>query len=345
MGSMFRSALFKLTAVYVAFVMAISIAFSAMLYRLAVNELRTGFQNQYIRWLTEYRPYGLRQPGNPAAELTARSHHISAELIWFNLLVLILTAIASYLLARRTLRPIERAHEQQKRFTADVSHELRTPLTALKMDTEVSLLDTKMSANQLRETLQGNLDEAKRMETLINNLLLLASLEANQLQTEFKRLSIREITENAIDVVSRYAAHRNITIKSDLHDADVNGDRSSLTQLLVILLENALKYSPEGSIVEVRTKREGQMVSFSVDDNGSGIPAEALPHVFDRFYRADNARGNAQQTNGFGLGLSLAKLIADLHSAEIILSSSQGKGTQALVNLAVAPKQKRTRRF
>src|SRR5438067_2229531 len=168
MGSMFRSALFKLTAVYVAIVMAISIAFSVVLSRLAVHELRTGFQNQYIKWLTEYRPYGLRQPGNPASELAARSHHIYAQLAYFNILVLVLTGIASYLLARRTLRPIMQAHEQQKRFTADVSHELRTPLTALKMDTEVSLLDHHATVSQLRKTLEGNLDEAKRMENLIN---------------------------------------------------------------------------------------------------------------------------------------------------------------------------------
>src|SRR3954470_23757301 len=100
MGTMFRSALFKLTAVYVLIVMTMSIAFSVVLYRLAVDELRTGFQNQYVRWLTEYRPYGLRQPGNPAAELAARSRHIQAQLLYFNFLVLFGSAIASYLLAK-----------------------------------------------------------------------------------------------------------------------------------------------------------------------------------------------------------------------------------------------------
>jgi two-component system sensor histidine kinase CiaH len=338
---MFRSALFKLTAVYVAIVMAISITFSVLLYRLAVHELQTGFQNQYIRWLTEYRPYGLRQPGNPASELAERSHHIYAQLMYFNIFVLVLTAVASYLLARRTLRPIARAHEQQKRFTADVSHELRTPLTALKMDTEVSLLDKKADAVQLRQTLVSNLEEAQRMETLINNLLQLASLEANQIRTEFTRLNIKDITAAAIDVVTRYAESKKIKLDVRLADAYADCDRSSLTQLFVILLENAIKYSPEGSTVTIRTSQKARAATFSVDDSGPGIPTEALPHVFDRFYRADTARSNHKQTSGFGLGLSLAKLIADLHNAEIVLSSAQGKGTQAQVNLPAATKRNR----
>lgn len=333
MGSMFRSALFKLTAVYVAIVMAISVAFSMVLYHLAVHELQTGFQNQYIKWLTEYRPYGLRQPGNPAVELAVRSHHISAQLVYFNVLVLVFTAIASYLLAKRTLRPIELAHEQQKRFTADVSHELRTPLTALRMDTEVTLLDTKASTAELRKTLEGNLDEAKRMENLINNLLQLASLEASKLRTEFMRLNIAEIADKAILVVAHFAANKHIFITHDFQDEIIFGDPSSLTQLCVILMDNAVKYSPAGSTVHIRTYRRDKTVNVAVEDSGPGIPLESLPHVFDRFYRADTARQSSQQASGYGLGLSLAKLIADLHRGEIVLSSTPGKGTRAVVRL------------
>ncbi|MDB5181373.1 MAG: putative Histidine kinase, partial [Candidatus Saccharibacteria bacterium] len=243
MGSMFRSALFKLTAAYVTIVMAISLTFSVILYNLAVTELQTGFQNQYVRWLTEYQPYGLRQPGDPASELAARANHIYAQLVYFNILVFIVIAGASYWLARRTLRPIERAHEQQKRFTADVSHELRTPLTALKMDTEVTLLNKKATIKELRQTLEGNLDETQRMENLVNNLLQLTSLEANQLRGDFSRVNIKELVASALEIVHRYAHSKHITIESTLRDGYVVGDRSSLTQLCIILLENAIKYS------------------------------------------------------------------------------------------------------
>lgn len=338
MGNMFRSAVFKLTAVYLTIVMAITIGFSIALYRVAVSDLQTGFHNQYLRWLNEYSAYGLRQPGNPAAELAARSHHIYLRIVYFNILVLVVTGIASYLLARRTLRPIERAHEQQKRFTADVSHELRTPLTALTMDTEVTLLDKHAPLAELRSTLQGNLEEAKRMEALVNNLLQLASLEANEFRTEFSRLNMREIVQAAVDAAGKSAAARNITIRSDLRDGFVFGNMASLTQLAAILIDNAVKYSPEGSTVAVTTRASRQTVSLTVTDQGPGIPEESLPHIFDRFYRADASRSGTS-AQGFGLGLSLAKLIADVHNAEIIMTSAENKGTEALVRLPAASRR------
>ncbi len=343
MGGMsrpFRSALFKLTAVYVTIVMAICLSFSFILYRLAVNELNTGFQNQYVRWLTEYRPYGLRQPNDPTSELHARTRHISAQLAYFNVLVLVATTGASYLLARRTLRPIERAHNQQKRFTADVSHELRTPLTALKMDTEVALLDKKATATDLRQTLQGNLHEADRMETLVNSLLQLTSLEAHQLQSEFEKLDIQDIAGNALKVVDKLAGRHGITFDNTLRSGFVIGNKANLTQLIVILLENAIKYSPDGSTVRLVTSSTAQNVTIIVEDTGKGIPPDALPHVFDRFYRADNSRTvqPGSESGGFGLGLSLAKLIADVHGAEIVLTSSVGQGTRALVRFPSSAK-------
>lgn len=329
---MFRSAVFKLTAVYLAIVMAITIGFSIALYKVAVSDLKTGFYNQYIRWLTEYSAYGLRQPNNPAAELAARSHHIYLRIMYFNFLVFVLTGIASYLLARRTLRPIERAHEQQKRFTADVSHELRTPLTALTMDTEVTLLDKNATSKDLRHTLEGNLEEARRMEHLVNNLLQLASLEADEFRTAFTRVNMQEVAESAVQMTRKTAEIKGITIRSDLQPGYVTGSRDSLMQLALILLDNAIKYSPEGSTVSIQTKPSRQSLSLIVGDSGPGIPAEAMPHIFDRFYRADGSRSSTS-TRGYGLGLSLAKLIADVHGAEIVLTSVEGKGTEALVRL------------
>ncbi|HEX8182227.1 MAG TPA: ATP-binding protein [Candidatus Saccharimonadales bacterium] len=333
---MFRSALFKLTAVYVALVMSICIVFSVVLYRVAVHELHTGIYNQYTRWTTAYEPFGLRTPGTPNAELALRSHRIFLEIVYFNILVLILTSAASYLLARRTLRPIEAAHEQQKRFTADVSHELRTPLTALKMETEVALLDSKSSGKELRSTLRSNMEEVERMEALINNLLLLSSMEAGKLRNEFTTLDIQEVINNATETVRPLAATKNIKIDAKLEQKQLKGNRGSLTQLFIILLENAVKYSPAGSNVKLTMLRGRGRVIVDIQDSGAGIPASALPHVFDRFYRADTARTSNESTpspRGFGLGLSLAKLIADLHDGEIVISSTEGSGTSVSVIL------------
>lgn len=333
---MFRSAVFKLTAAYVAIIMSICVVFSVVLYNVAVQELQRGFHNQYTRWYNAYEPFGLRQPGTPTEELALRSKHIFEQILYFNLLVLFVTGAACYILARRTLRPIEAAHEQQKRFTADVSHELRTPLTALKMETEVSLMDAKTPARELRQTLRSNLEEVERMEVLINNLLLLSSMEASKLRTEFVPLDIKDIVSSALGTVHTFATSKHIKVVSKLHSKEVLGDQASLTQLFVILLENALKYSPEGSTVTVGVLKGKGRVVVDIQDTGVGIPADALPHIFDRFYRADSARVSDSTPNtaqGFGLGLSLAKLIADLHGGEIILSSTPGAGTNAAVIL------------
>ena len=342
---MFRSALFKLTASYVAIVMSICVVFSIVLYHGAVNELHTGIYNQYAQWSSEYEPFGLRTPGTPVHELELRSRHILSQILYFNLLVLILTTIVCYQLARRTLKPIEAAHEQQKRFTADVSHELRTPLTVLKMETEVALLSTKAPAKELRETLQSNLEEVERMEILINNLLLLSSMEAGKLRDEFTRVDVQDIVTAATETVKTYADSKKVKITAKLDSRQTLANQVSLTQLFVILLENAIKYSPRGADVAVSMHKSRSKVTVTIRDKGSGIPADALPHVFDRFYRADSARaesGTDSSPKGFGLGLSLAKLIADLHGSEIILTSTEGSGTSVAVILPTSSKTVRS---
>jgi len=333
---MFRSAVFKLTAAFTAIVMSICVVFSILLYRMAIHELQTGFNNQYTRWYDAYEPFGLRNPGNPAAELALRADHILTQIIYFNILVLIVTAVACYLLARRTLRPIEAAHEQQKRFTADVSHELRTPLTSIKMESEVGLIDPKSPVKELRRVLGSNLEEVERMETLVNNLLLISSMEAGKVREDFTKLDIQTIVETAVHNVDKHAKSKDITINTRLNNCSVRGDQASLTQLFIILIENGIKYSPEGSTITISIFKGKGRVIASIQDKGAGIPSAALPHVFDRFYRADSARSKSASlgsNQGFGLGLSLAKLIADLHGGEIILTSTQGSGTNAAVIL------------
>jgi signal transduction histidine kinase len=317
--------------------MLFCVFFSVVLYHVAVSELQTGINNQYTRWLNVYQNFGLRTPTIPTTELPTRARHILIELVYLNLLVLVITIVIANLVAKRTLRPIEDAHEQQKRFTADVSHELRTPLTALKMESEVTLFNKKASAKELRETLESNLEEVRHMETLVNNLLLLSSMEANKLRTVFTRLELKDIINDAVHAVGKLADAKKMKIKVDIESLRVRGEQTTLTQLFAILLENAVKYSPEQSEVVISMSKTRSQVTVNIEDKGKGIAADALPHIFDRFYRADSSRGRADfesSTQGFGLGLSLAKLIADLHDGEIIVSSTEGKGTIVSVILS-----------
>jgi signal transduction histidine kinase len=239
-------------------------------------------------------------------------------------------------LARRTLEPIEAAHEQQKRFTADVSHELRTPLTALKMESEVALLDKEVTKADLKHTLSSNLEEVAKLEALINNLLRLSQLENTQIREHFVATDLRELAADASATLLLVAKKRHITVASDLHKVNVLGDSVLITQLITIILDNAIKYSLPKSIVRITTRKNGNNAQLIIVDEGIGIEPDALPHIFDRFYRADKAR-NKTDSQGYGLGLSLAKMITDLHRGSIHITSLSKQGTTVTVNLPLAP--------
>ena len=334
---MFRSATFKLTMWYLALVMAISLMFSVVLYRVATGELDRGLHNETLRISRQFPVFQGDPLLRPGRDYDSGAHRILLQLAGFNVIVLIGAGWASYWLARRTLRPIEEAHEQQKRFTADVSHELRTPLTALKMESEVALMNPKNGKKELRGTLTSNLEEVTKLEDLINNLLRLTRLEAGELEQQFEMVDSQAVISEAIEQVENQAHERTITIAKDIQPVQLFGDQTSLAQLLVILLDNAIKYSPSGSTVAITSKLSEQRAEFTVTDQGTGIEREALEHIFDRFYRGKNSSRNKTNTEGYGLGLSIAKMIADVHKGTITVSSRAGQGTTATISLPAVP--------
>jgi two-component system sensor histidine kinase CiaH len=341
--SMFQSATLKLTVAYTAIALVICLIFSIALYQVAVHELQGRLQHQYQSWNGVFNDFDQRtllfKLPTPTSDIEQGAHHIWLQLIYTNLLVLVAAGFVSYGLARRTLRPIEAAHEQQKRFTADVSHELRTPLTALKMETEVALFDKSTNAPALRKVLRSNLEEAEKLESLINNLLRLTQLESSHARETFQAVALQSVITSAMKAQQKQADKRNITVKSSTTKLKTQGDEAALTQLVTILLDNALKYSPSHSSVTVAVQAAGRNALITVTDQGNGIDAVSLPHIFDRFYRADNAR-TKDGSAGYGLGLSLAKMIIDLHGGSIALTSSIGKGTVATVELPLAENPK-----
>jgi signal transduction histidine kinase len=321
-----------------AIIIAISLAFSIVVYHFAIQELTSGLTTQTQRWYDEFPGLDAQDRYlNATAALTTGRHHILINLFEFNILVLVGAGFASYLLARRTLEPIEAAHKQQKRFTADVSHELRTPLTALRMESEVALMNSHASREELRVALEGNLEEASKMDSLINNLLRLTRLEAGPVQNNFTTLSAKALVETALGYVAKQARVKHITLENNAKALRIVGDEDSLVQLLVILLDNAIKYSPQSSTIHLDTKKAKEMIHIIVRDEGQGIAPAALPHVFDRFYREDAVRTNSAE-QGYGLGLSIAKLISDVHSGNITLTSKLGKGTTATIALPLERK-------
>lgn len=327
---MFKNVTLKLTISYLAVVMIISILFSFIVYQIGSDNLTFGLDAQSQELSSAFPIFN----GTPFAAPNPQSladgkRNLINELILTNLFVLVGAGFVCYLLARETIKPIEKAHEQQKNFTSDVSHELRTPLTALKMESEVALIDDSLTKEDLLKVVASNIEEASKLETLINNLLRLSKLEAGELQSEFSIVDLASITNQAIKQVQPVADNKKIklTFQSD-GKYPINADEDSLTQMLVIFMDNAIKYSASKTAVNICLDKTEKLTTITITDHGRGIKEEDLVHVFDRFYRAENARVG---TGGFGLGLSIAKLIADVHQANIIISSQLKHGTTVTV--------------
>ena len=331
---MFRSATMRLTLWYVAIVMAISLLCSGVLYNFATHELNQRLQHQTVRLRTQFGGFYVPAPGVAAEELTQGSRHIFDNLLAFNVVVIMVAGGASYALARRTLRPIEQAHQAQKRFTADASHELRTPLAAMKTEIEVALRGSDQRLEDLRHLLQSNLQEIDKLESLSTALLQLAQYEENDVEIVTQPCDLATVVDQALERVANIAKQRDISIHKTIQATQVLGDPVGLVELLVILLDNALKYSSAKSEVQVQIAVQAGHAEITVQDRGVGISEDALPHVFERFYRADHSRSKAD-IDGFGLGLSLAKLIVDRHHGTIRITSTLQKGTLVTVTLPV----------
>ncbi|MDF2461635.1 MAG: putative Histidine kinase [Candidatus Saccharibacteria bacterium] len=335
-----QSAAFRLTLWYLGIIMVLSLLFSFALYRVSYDQMAEGVHRQQNSISRIPLPLSLE---NRRADLTRAldeqlddtRQSLLLRLASLNLATLLLGGAAAYFLARRTLRPIEEAMEAQGRFTADASHELRTPLTAMRSEIEVALRDKKLTAAEARTLLGSNLEEIAKLEALSAGLLRLARFENGLDASVVLDVPVKDIFESAIDRLQTPLAQRHIELDVVVGEETVAGDQASLTELVVILLDNAIKYSPEKSTIKLRSAAAGQTVRISITDQGSGINASDVPFIFNRFYRADRSRSK-DKVEGYGLGLSIAKRIVDLHRGEIGVDSTPAQGSTFKVRLPIS---------
>ena len=313
---MFQSATLKLTGWYLLILMGISIIFSVAIYQIMMSQISLRLE----RYETVYESTAglLLKPQDAfkLSEMGDAGHAIILALVYANILILVGGGIGSYMMARRALRPIEEAHDAQSRFTSDASHELRTPLAAMKTEIEVSLRDKKATTAELRDVLQSNLEEIEKLSRLSEMLLNLSRLDHDKL--ERSAVSLPALVNDVIKLYDQPASRIALTTPKKLL---VHGNKTAIRELLSILIDNALKYSPVDSIVAIALSSKGKSVLVSIKNEGEGIEPHKLPHIFDRFYQADASRTD-QTDRGFGLGLSIAKKIVELHNGELTVSSS-----------------------
>ncbi len=328
---MFRSAATKLTAGYLAIIMALSIGCSVALYHVSSNELAQSAQRPVDLYNVVFGPSNATEINNLRLhQLEKDRNRLKVNLLFFNIAVLAIGGAVSYILARRTLQPLEESLEMQKRFTGDASHELRTPLTAMQAEIEVALRSSDLTKKGALDLLKSNLEEVGKLKSLSEGLLTLATAEANG--TPHEQVFLARLVEAALDQVSKPATAKKIKLSAKVKDAVVVGNSQQLTNLLTILVDNAIKYSPAGAEVTIDTKLKDKQARISVTDHGQGIAVADLPHIFERFYRADVSR-TKNTAQGYGLGLAIAKKIADLHHGSIAVKSTTGKGSTFSVNL------------
>lgn len=335
---MFRSATLQLTGWYLLIIVIVSALFSVTIYQATSTELEARLENyNQGLWRTGPKERPVIMPSTEATrrgdmqdgELREAQTNIIVALVYTNGIILLLGGASSYLLARRTLRPIEEAHLMQARFVGDASHELRTPLAVMTTELEVALRDPAKTIDSLEDVLESNLEEVQKLTRLSHTLLKLSAGEFTSLPRRI--FSLLESAEIAISRLNRTAER--ITLRHPKHLPMVRAQQSSVEELMMILLDNALKYGPGNSSVEVSLSTRGGAVLFAVTNSGPGIPSDALPYVFERFYRAEASRtGN----RGYGLGLSLAKQIADLNKGKLSVRSKPGVSTTFTFSLPAA---------
>jgi len=220
-------------------------------------------------------------------------------------------------------------------FIGYVAHELRNPLTVIKGFAELLLTSERDFPEEYREMLEAVSLHADRLNDLVDSLLEMSRLETGApLVLKQENVDMRSLLESLISVYRAYGSGHQLALEADEGDLRLRGDPERLGLIFSNLISNAIKYTPQGTKITVRARRDGEMLTFAVADNGPGIPAEHLPHIFDKYYRAPS--GVRQRRRGSGIGLYLVKRLAEAHGGAVAVESTEGVGTTFTVTLPVA---------
>lgn len=311
--------------------MTLSISFSVVFYRTSWHELGRQMPPPYAE--QGHRPGDFDFGGFLQNRVSQGRDDLLEKLILLNIGALIVGSAISYILARRTLLPIEEAMEMQSRFASDASHELRTPLAIMQAENEVALRSKDLTLRRAKELLRSNLEESVKLKELSEGLLRLAQKDQGVIDIE--SVSLVDIASEAMNHIVKSAQEKSVVLLDEAPNILVIADRQQLIHALTILLDNAVKYSDAESTVHISGYSKGRSGYLVVRDEGIGIPEDALGHIFDRFYRVDLSR-TKNQRDGYGLGLSIAHKIVQQLDGEITVESTVGKGSIFTIKLPLA---------
>lgn len=306
----------KLTFMYASILCLVSIIFSTIIYSNTVNSFN-------VRPIEIF--YGKVYSSNEKAKeaINKRDNEIKKELL-FHLIVLdsmiiILGTIGSYFLSKKTLKPIEENLELQMEFISNASHELKTPITIISMENEVLLKQKKHTEDELVDQIKSNLEEVQNLSKLVNILLELA--RNNKITLE--KVKVFDVANNSINKLSSLAKKKNITILNNITNLEINANKDILEEVMVIIIDNAIKYSDKNTTIKVYSKNN----KIFIEDEGVGIKEKDIKYIFDRFYRGDKSHSS----EGYGLGLSLAKHLTEKMKMKITAYNNHDKGSTFII--------------
>lgn len=318
---------------FAAFTMLVLI-FDCLIYKRAERQLYKEIDAELHSFVTR-EPNGKVVIVNPSTMLVIRNislKSLKSKLFYISTIIITTSAIASYILSKRTLKPIFMAWEKQNEFVQNAAHELRTPLTIIQAKQQLLLKEPESKIIDKSEDISLTINETRRLTKLVKELMILATADSSKLQLKKEQKDIDEVIKETTAPYIEYAEMQGKKLVLDLNCNKVaNIDVSKITELMVILLDNAIKYTKENEKITVKTHNKDGRCFIEVIDEGIGISDEQKKHIFERFYRADKAR--SRETGGTGLGLAIAQTIVKAHGGTIRVYNNEPKGTKFVVKI------------
>ena len=331
-----KSEVNRLTLSYLAVIMTLSLIFTGIIYLLSTASLNRPLlpsEEENSSVSVEAPEFGEHSFENTFRKRLERRDNttrmtIIYSLVGFNLGIFVIGIFVSRSLAKLTLAPIERAMMKQTQFIFDASHELKTPLTAMLVRNEVALRKKSLPEEKAREVIEKNIEEILKMKELTASMLDVA--RENGEPEKSTEISVPEFLADLQEKLAPVARGRGVKIETEMNlgkNLQASAAKNTLEQILTIFADNAMKYSGE-KIIYLRAGRRGKNVAFSVKDNGVGVKKEDQKRIFERFYQVDAARTKTEDKTSHGLGLAIAKNLAERQGYKIVLRSSEGRGAE-----------------
>ena len=313
----------RLAAATFALAAVLVIGFSAILYFAMAQNIQNNVEGEFESDAAQMRFVSSTLAG------------LRIEIVVLDAGVLVLVGGLAYAFARRTLRPVQRNVEAQRRFVSNASHELRTPLSIMRTEFQVARRGD-ISAVDVPRLLDEGLDEIRRMTTIVEDLLTLSRIDAQQENLVFAPMDVSALVGRTVDRMRIYGLNYDVSVDfSSTESAVVLADSDHLERAILNLIKNAIEHSPSGTSVRIEVASEGDAVEVRVQDTGEGISAKDMPHIFERFYRAQASE--FRERGGSGLGLSVARWVIEAHRGTITVRSTGGTGTEVVVELPRIP--------